>query len=189
MSGNDLASLQKQAESKMKSAIEHLMTDFKAIRTGRANVSVLDPVMVDSYGQKMPINQLASLSTPDSQLIVIDPWDKSQIEAIEKAIEIADLGLNPSNDGAVIRVPIPPLTEERRKEIIKKAKKKSEDYKVSIRNIRRDINEHIKKVQKDGHVSEDDVKYYLEEIQILTDKYVKEIDTVFHKKEKDILEV
>lgn len=189
MSDGDLNSVYKETESKMKKAIEHLLTEYKSIRTGRANVTLLDGIFVDYYGNKTPLNQVGSLSTPDPQTIVIDPWDKSVITAIEKAIESSDLGLNPSNDGNIIRVPIPALTEERRKEITKLAKKRAEDSKVSIRNIRRDSNDHTKKIEKEGHVSEDEVKKMLDQIQKLTDRYIKEIDNVYDSKEKEILEV
>ncbi|OHD09984.1 MAG: ribosome recycling factor [Spirochaetes bacterium GWB1_36_13] len=189
MSEGDLNSVKKNAESKMKKAIDHLLEDYKTIKTGRANVTLLDNVMVDSYGQKMPLNQLGALSTPDAHTIVIAPWDKSSIQAIQKAIETANLGLNPSNDGSMIRVPIPQLNEERRKEMVKLAKKKTEDAKIAIRNIRRDINEQVKKLEKDAGVSEDQVKKANDEIQKMTDKFIKDLEALLVKKEKEILEV
>lgn len=185
----NLDSIKKSADSKMKKAVEHFVEELKTIKTGRANVALLDSVVVDYYGEKMKINQLGSMSTPDAHTIAIDPWDKSTIPLIEKAIETAKLGLNPSNDGHIIRVHIPPLTEERRKEMTKLVKKKAEESKIAIRNIRRDVNEQLKKVQKDGHISEDDVKKGTDEVQKLTDKFIKEIDTLSAKKEKEILEV
>lgn len=188
MGEGDLNSVKKNADEKMKKAISHMLDDFKTIRTGRANISILDSVVVDYYGQKMPLNQVGNISTPDAHTIMIDPWDKSAIVAIEKAIDIANLGLNPSNDGRVVRLPIPPLSEERRKEFTKLAKKKAEDAKVAVRNIRRDANDHAKKLEKE-HVSEDEIKKALDEIQKKTDKSILEIDELYAKKEKEILEV
>lgn len=185
----DLNSIKKNCESKMKKAVDHLLEDYKAFRTGRANTAILDSIMVDYYGEKMKVNQVGNVTTPDAHTIIIDPWDKSALSIIEKAISTSNLGINPVNDGKVIRLPIPPLTEERRKEMTKQAKKKAEDAKVVIRNIRRDTNEHIKKSEKELSLSEDDIKKSGEEIQKQTDKYIKEIDNVYTKKEKEILEV
>lgn len=189
MLGNDLNEIKKNCDAKMKKSIDHLMDEFKAVRTGRANISILDSVNVDYYGEKMKINQLANMTVPDPHTIAIDPWDKSSLLLIVKAIETANLGLNPVNDGKILRVPIPALTEERRKEIIKNIKKKGEDSKVALRNLRRDANEHIKKLEKDGHMSEDLVKKTTDEVQKLTDKYIKDIDGLVVKKEKELLEV
>ncbi len=177
------------AGSKMKGTIEATKRDFQTVRTGRANSSVLDRVMVDYYGTPTAINQLANLSTPDARLIVVQPWDKTILSAVEKAIQKADLGLNPINDGTLIRIPIPQLTEERRKELVKLVKKEAEEKRVIIRNIRRDSNEKIKALEKDNQVTEDESKRGLDEIQKLTDKHISEIDSLLEIKEKEIMEV
>jgi len=179
----------KEAEEHMKGAIEATKREFQTIRTGRANAGLLDRVMVDYYGTPTPINQLASISVPDARMLVVQPWDKTALSAIEKAIQKADLGLNPVNDGSLIRIPIPQLTEERRKELVKVVKKEAEEKRVVIRNIRRDANEKIKALEKEAHVSEDESKRGLEEIQKLTDKYIAEIDRLLEHKEKEIMEV
>jgi ribosome recycling factor len=179
----------KKADEKMNKAIEALKKDFGSIRTGRASLSLLDGIHIDYYGTLTPLNQAASLSVPDSRQIAIQPWDQKLIHEIEKAILKSDLGLTPNNDGKVIRLIIPQLTEERRKELVKIAKKKCEDARVAIRNIRRDINEEIKKSEKEKHMSEDDVKRFQEEIQKVTDSHIHKVDEVFHHKEKEIMEV
>ncbi len=189
MHEQDLGSIKKSLNDKMNKSIQHLHDEYKTIRTGRANISILDSISIDYYGQKTPLNQVGNITTPDPHTIVTAPWDKSAMPLIEKAIETSDLGINPANDGEVIRLPIPPLTEERRKEIIKIAKKKAEETKISLRNIRREANDNAKKIEKDGHISEDEVKTALDEIQKITDKNIKDVDDIFHKKEKDILEV
>lgn len=186
---DDLNTIKKNADAKMKKAIDHLMEDFKSFRTGRANVAILDSINVDYYGEKMKVNQLGNITTPDAHTIVIDPWDKSALVILEKAISTSNIGINPVNDGKVIRLPIPMLTEERRKEMVKQAKKKGEDAKIAIRNIRRDIHEQVKKSEKELSLSEDDVKKASDEIQKMTDKFIKDIDAFFLKKEKEILEV
>ena len=178
-----------QEETRMDKSIEALKHEFASIRTGRASVSLLDKVMVDYYGTPSPINQVANISVPEPRMILIAPWDKSMIGAIEKAILQSDLGLNPGNDGAQIRLVIPQLTEERRKEIVKVVHKKAEDAKVAIRNIRRDANDAIKKEEKAKTITEDDAKDVLDEIQKLTDAKVKHIDELKAVKEKDVLEV
>ena len=178
-----------QEETRMDKSIEALKHEFASIRTGRASVSLLDKVMVDYYGTPSPINQVANISVPEPRMILIAPWDKSMIGAIEKAILQSDLGLNPGNDGAQIRLVIPQLTEERRKEIVKVVHKKAEDAKVAIRNIRRDANDAIKKEEKAKTITEDDAKDGLDEIQKLTDVKVKHIDELKAVKEKDVLEV
>ncbi len=185
----NLDSLKKNTEGKMKKAIDFMLEEFKTIRTGRANASLLDPVVVDSYGQKMKLKELGTITTPDAHTIVVDPWDKSSLTSIQKAIESAGIGLNPSSDGKIIRVPIPSLTEERRKEFVKVAKKKSEECKIAVRNIRREANENTKKIEKEQSISEDIVKKVGDDFQKMTDKYIKEIDTLLDKKEKEILEV
>ncbi|OQY39375.1 MAG: ribosome recycling factor [Spirochaetaceae bacterium 4572_7] len=173
------------AESKMKKSITALEHEFNSIRTGRASASIFDKVKVEYYGAPTPLNQLATISIPEARLIVIQPFDKNSLNEIERAIFASDLGLTPGNDGKVIRINIPPLTEERRKELVKQAKGIGENSKVAVRNIRRDSNDTIKK----GDFSEDEIKSGQADVQILTDKYIKEVDAVFKKKEKEIMEV
>jgi len=178
-----------QAEVRMKKAVEVLRKDLAGIRAGRANPSMLDKVVVDYYGVPTPVNQLANISVPEPRLLIIQPWDKTSIKAIEKAIFKSNLGINPSNDGNVIRLSIPQLTEERRGELVKVVKKQTEELKVAVRNIRRDENENLKKLEKDKVASEDDVKKAQEKVQKLTDKYIKELDDVLQNKENEIMEV
>jgi ribosome recycling factor len=159
------------------------------IRTGRASISLLDGIRIDYFGTPTPINQVATLHVPEPFLITLQPWDTSQIGLIEKAIRNSDLGLNPGNDGKIIRVPIPALTEERRKEFVKKLHHIAEDHRVSIRNVRRETNEHFKKLMKDKAISEDDEKRALDDVQKLTDGYMTKLDQNVRAKEKDILEV
>ncbi len=165
-----------------------LKSELMRIRTGRASLSLLDGIRVDYYGTKTPLNQVATLSVPESRLIVIQPWDASVIKEIEKAILKSDLGLTPSSDGRLIRIAIPPLTEERRKELVKTVSKVCEDYKVAIRNIRRDSNELVKSLKKDGDISEDDAFRAQGEIQKITDEQIEQVDAVYKEKEKEILE-
>jgi ribosome recycling factor len=179
----------KETESHMKGTIEATKHEFQGVRTGRANPGILDRVMVEYYGTPTPINQIAGISTPDSRMLLVQPWDKTILGAVEKAILKADLGLNPSNDGNVIRLPIPQLTEERRKDLVKMVKKEAEEKKIVIRNLRRDANDKVKAFEKDGKVSEDDSKKGLEDIQKLTDKYILEIDKLVELKDKEIMEV
>ena len=160
---------------------------MNTIRTGRANAAMFDKVRVDYYGQKSPLNQVAQISIPEARTVVISPFDKSLITDIEKAILVADLGLNPSNDGKVIRISIPALTAERRKELVKQAKSMAENFKTTIRNIRRDGNDDLKKQQKAGEITEDQLKKETDELQKLTDKFISEIQTVCDQKEKEIL--
>ena len=176
-------------QRRMHGAIDALHGDFKQLRTGRANTSILDGVMVEYYGTPTPLAQVASLSVPEASLIVAQPWDKSVIAAIEKAIRSAELGLNPANDGKVIRIPIPPLTEERRKELVKKAHHMAEECRTAVRQVRRDGNDKLKKLEKDHGISQDDEKRAMEEIQKLTDKYIDEINSILKHKEKEIMEV
>jgi ribosome recycling factor len=178
-----------EAEDKMKKALEVLRKDYSSMRAGRATPALLDKVMVDYYGVPTPINQMANVSVPEPRMLVIQPWDKSVIASIEKAIQKSDLGLTPNNDGTVIRLAIPQLTQERRNELVKSAKKKAEDTRVAVRNIRRDANDHLKTLQKEKLISEDDDKRAMEDMQKLTDKYVKEIDHVLEHKEQEIMEV
>lgn len=179
----------KESEDKMKKSIEILRKDLSTMRAGRANPSILDKLMVDYYGAATPVNQVANISAPEPRVLTIQPWDKSIIPVVEKAILKSDLGLNPSSDGSVIRIIIPQLTQERRIELVKTIKKKAEDSRVSLRNIRRDSNEKLKTLEKGKMITEDENKKGQEEIQKLTDKYIKEVDHVLEAKEKEIMEV
>lgn len=181
--------LKRKAVEKMDHSIEALKKEFASVRTGRASLALLDGIKVDYYGTPTPLQQVASLSVPESRQIAIQPWDQKIISDIEKAIMKSDLGLTPTNDGKVIRINIPLLTEERRKQLVKVVRKNAEDVRVAVRNIRRDINEEIKKLEKEKHLSEDDTKKSLDEIQKLTDSYVKKIDEILAHKEKEIMEV
>ena len=185
----EIKELLQQAEERMNKSIEALKHEFASIRTGRASVALLDKVMVDYYGSPSPINQVANISVPEPRMIVIAPWDKTMIGAIEKAILQSDLGLNPGNDGTAIRLTIPQLTEERRKELAKQVGKEAEGAKVSVRNIRRDAIEHLKKAEKNKEITEDDLRGYEKDIQKLTDDSVKNIDHLAQVKEKELLEV
>ncbi len=178
-----------ETEEKMKKAVDFTRQELTKLRSGKATAAILDDIKIDYYGQKMPIAQTASVNTPDAHLITVQPWDKSMIGEIEKAILAANIGLTPANDGTVIRLSVPPLTEERRKELVKVAKKFAEDGRITIRNIRRDSNEHLKKAEKDEHVSEDERKHGENEVQKLTDKYIKQVDEILTGKEKEIMEV
>ena len=179
----------KDIQHRMHGAIEALHRDFKTLRTGRANAAMLDGITVDYYGTPTPIAQVASLKVPESSLIVAEPWDKSMMAPIEKAIRNADLGLNPMTDGKVIRIPIPQLTEERRKELVKRAHHLAEESRTAIRQVRRDGNDRLKKMLKDHKISEDDEKRALDEIQKITDKNIDEVGTVLKHKEADIMAV
>jgi len=179
----------KSTEQRMKKSIQSLEDEFNSLRTGRASASLFDRIKVDYYGNPTPLNQVANISIPEARLIVIQPWDKGTIGDIEKAIQKSELSLNPSNDGKVIRINIPPLTEDRRKELVKNAKNIAEQSRVALRNIRRDGNDELKKMSKDGELSEDEEKKAIDEIQKLTDKYVESVNTLLEKKEKEILEV
>ncbi|MFC1814885.1 ribosome recycling factor [Thermodesulfobacteriota bacterium] len=183
-----IESIYQETRERMGKSITALKNEFKKIRTGRAFLSLLDGIRADYYGTPTPLNQMASLSVPESRLITIQPWDVSVIKDIEKAILKSDLGLTPSNDGKIIRITIPPLTEERRKELVKIANKISEDYKVAVRNIRRDSNELLKGLKKDSEISEDDTFKAQEQVQKITDEHIKLIDDVYKEKEKEILE-
>jgi ribosome recycling factor len=176
-------------KTRMEKAVSDLQHEMAAIRTGRATLSLLDHVRVDYYGTPTPLNQVANLHVPEPNLITIQPWDVSQIGAIEKSIRTSDLGLNPANDGKIIRLPIPPLTEERRKDLVKKLHAAAEHHRVAVRNIRRDGNESVKKLAKDKKITEDDDKKAHDEIQKLTDVYMGKIDTAAKTKEKEILEI
>ncbi|MEW6188704.1 MAG: ribosome recycling factor [Actinomycetota bacterium] len=171
----------------MKKAIAATGGEFTGVRTGRASASLLDRVMVDYYGTKTPLNQLATVMVPEPQLIVIQPWDKSSIGNIEKAILKSDLGLTPSSDGNVIRLPFPPLTEERRKELVRVVRKMAEEGRIAIRNVRRDAKEALEDLKKDGEISEDEFERAKEKLQKITDKYVSEIDEMLKHKEEEIM--
>ena len=175
-------------EERMKKTIDSLQDSFNTIRTGRANAAIFDKVRVDYYGTKSPLNQVATIAIPEARSVIITPFDKSLISEIEKAIQVADLGLNPSNDGKVIRIQIPALTADRRKELVKQAKTVAENSRTAIRNIRRDGNDDLKKQQKDGTLTEDGLKTETDKLQKLTDKYIEEINKIYDSKEKDILQ-
>ncbi len=178
-----------EIESKMEKRIDAYASELKTIRAGRANAQVLDKVAIDYYGTMTPIQQVGSISSPEPRLLVIQPWDVTVLKEIEKAINASDLGISPQNDGKVIRLNFPPLTEERRKELVKTVKKYTEEAKIQIRNIRRDALEEFKKQKKDGEMTEDDVKGAEKDVQNITDKYVKEIDSICAAKEKEIMDV
>ena len=181
--------VKQRVTEKMDHAIEQLKRDLAGQRTGRASVALVDGIKVDYYGTMTPLKQVANVATPEARLITIQPWEQNLIREIEKAIQTSDLGLTPSNDGKLIRIPLPPLTEERRKELIKVCKKHGEEVKVQIRGFRRDGNEELKKLQKDTKLTEDELRKSEAEIQKLTDQYVQKIDDVMKKKEGEILEV
>jgi ribosome recycling factor len=176
------------SEERMKKTVVNLKDEFAALRTGRASASVFDKIKVDYYGNKSPLNQVATISIPEARLIVIQPWDKGLIGEIEKAIRSSELSLNPSNDGKVIRISIPPLTEERRKEIVKLAKNQAEQSRVAVRNIRRDGNDELKKILKAGELTEDEESRDSEELQKLTNSYIEKINKILEEKEKEIME-
>ena len=175
-------------EERMKKTIDSLKDSFNTIRTGRANAAIFDKVRVDYYGTKSPLNQVATIAIPEARSVIITPFDKSLISEIEKAIQMADLGLNPSNDGKVTRIAIPALTADRRKELVKQAKTVAENSRTAIRNIRRDGNDDLKKQQKDGTLTEDGLKTETDKLQKLTDKYIDEINKIYDAKEKDIMQ-
>lgn len=177
-----------ETKERMGKTIADLTNELKRVRTGRASLSLLDGIRVDYYGTLTPLNQMASLSVPESRLIVIQPWDVSAIKEIEKAILRSDLGLTPSSDGKLIRISIPPLTEERRKELVKVVSKMCEEHKIAARNIRRDANELLKGFKKDGDISEDDAFKAQDRVQKVTDDYINRIDEIYKNKEKEILE-
>ncbi|HWR39711.1 MAG TPA: ribosome recycling factor [Patescibacteria group bacterium] len=176
-------------EERMKKAIEALRKEYATLRAGRATPSLLDKVMVDYYGTPTPVNQVANISIPEPRAIVIQPWEKNMLAAIDKAIQKSDLGLTPNSDGSVIRLNIPQLNQQRRTELVKMVHKKAEDSRVAVRNLRRDANDAIKKIEKDKTVSEDEAKKAQDDMQKLTDKYIKEIDQIMNAKEKEIMEV
>ena len=183
-----MADLAGEARQRMQKTLDALSSEFKTIRTGRASAAMFDKVRVEAYGQQMPLNQTATISIPEARLVVIQPWDRSTLSEIERAIQKSDLSLNPSNDGKVIRIAIPPLTEERRKEIVKQARNAAEQARVAVRNIRRDLNEGIRQDQKEG-LSEDEAKRESEQVQTATDERIAEINELLAAKEKEIMEI
>src|SRR5712691_9616285 len=187
MDVNDLKSLYAEVNKKMNAALEHVRHELAGVRTGRASVAILDSVQVEAYGSRMPLNQMAGLSVPEPTLIVAQPFDPSQLAAIEKAIRASDLGLNPSNDGKVVRIPIPALTDERRKELSRHVHKLTEEGRNTVRTIRREANDRLKKLLKDSKISEDDERKGLDEVQKITDQHIKLIDEAQKKKDADLL--
>ena len=179
----------KHSEDTMKKSIESLQREFMGIRTGKANPGLLENIKVMYYGQTVPLKQVANIAVPEPRLITVQPWEKTLVPEIEKAIQASELGLNPQSDGVLIRLPIPPLTEERRKELVKVVKRLGEDARVSLRNIRRDANETFKKLEKDHTISEDEMHTHQDEVQKITDKFVAEIDDVVAAKEKEVMEI
>ncbi|ABO66480.1 MULTISPECIES: ribosome recycling factor [Geobacillus] len=178
-----------QAKEKMDKAVQAFSRELATVRAGRANAGLLEKVTVDYYGVATPINQLATISVPEARMLVIQPYDKSVIKEMEKAILASDLGVTPSNDGSVIRLVIPPLTEERRRELAKLVKKYSEEAKVAVRNIRRDANDELKKLEKNSEITEDELRSYTDEVQKLTDSHIAKIDAITKEKEKEVMEV
>ena len=185
----DAKEIKKDADHRMKRAVENIQQEFAKIRTGRASPALLDGIKVSYYGNMVPLNQASTVTIPEPRLISIQPWDRNMIAEIEKAILKSDLGLTPSNDGTFIRVPIPQLNEERRKDLARLVKKFAEEGRIAIRNVRRDANDHLKKMQKNHDMSEDELSVVLDEVQEITDKHIKEIDAVLEHKEKEIMEV
>jgi ribosome recycling factor len=183
------SAIKQKVIGRMDAALEHLKRDLAGLRTGRASLALLDTVKVDYYGTPTPLKQVANLAVPESRLITVQPWEPPLIKEIEKALLASGLGLTPSNDGKIIRIPIPPLTEERRKDLIKVCKKHAEDTKVSLRTVRREGNEELKRLQKEAKLSEDDLRKAESEIQKLTDQYVEKVDQILKKKEEEVLEV
>ncbi len=179
----------KETKPSMEAVIDDLQRKLANVRTGRANVGILDAVTVDYYGVSTPLNQMASIAVPEPQMLTVQPWDQTQLGAIEKAITAANLGMNPSNDGRIIRLTIPALNEERRKEMVKQAGKYAEAGKVAVRNVRRDANDTLKKMEKDGELTKDDLSRYEGEVQKTTDRYTAEVDAVREAKENEIMEV
>jgi ribosome recycling factor len=181
--------IKSETEQRMQKTLDSLKKDLTRIRTGRATPALLDGITVDYYGNPAPINQVANISVPEARMLIVQPWEKNMLTPIEKAVQASGLGLNPQNDGNQIRLPIPPLSEERRKDLFKNCRKTAEDCKVAVRNVRRDSNEKLKKAQKDKAITEDQEKKGLDDIQKVTDKYVKMVDDQLALKEKEIMEV
>jgi ribosome recycling factor len=183
-----LQEIHARADREMRKAVEATVKGFNGVRTGRASLALLDGVMVEAYGSSVPLNQVASLAVPETRLITVQPWDASLLPAIEKAVLKSDLGVMPTNDGKLVRIPIPPLTEERRRELVKVVRKIAEEGRVAVRNVRRDANERLKRKEKEKELSEDEIKKGLETIQNLTDRSITDIDGLLAKKEKEIMQ-
>ena len=181
--------MMEDARQRMHASVEAVQRDLTAMRTGRASLAMIDSIRVDYYGTPTPLNQVGNLSIPDATLITLQPWDASLLGAIEKAIRSSDLDLNPQNDGKIIRIPVPSLTEERRKMLVKNAHKQAEEGRVAVRNVRRDVNDHLKKMLKDRQISEDDEKHAIAEVQKLTDHSIEQISELLKKKEADVMAV
>lgn len=179
----------KEAETRMKHAIEHLKQDLAGYRTGRANPAMVERITVDYHGTPMPLEHIASISVPEPRQLLIQPWEPSMVPAVEKAIQRSDLGVNPVSDGRTLRITLPPLTEERRKELIKQVHKRAEEGRVAIRNIRRDLHEHLRQMQKNKQISEDDLKRYEQQMEKLTHKYIEEVDKLQKAKDEELMEV
>jgi ribosome recycling factor len=179
----------KEARAQMEKALEAMRREFSGVRTGKASPALLDMVRVDAYGSKMPLNQVASVSAPEPRMLVVQPWDKGLVPVVEKAIRNAELGLNPATDGGLIRVPIPPLNEERRKEMVRMLHKLAEEGRIAVRHARQEANKAMKQQQSDGDVSEDDARRQMDEIQKLTDEYISKIDHLLKGKEEEVMEV
>lgn len=179
----------KEAEARMKHAIEHLKQDLAGYRTGRANPAMVERITVDYHGTPMQLQHIASISVPEPRQLLIQPWEPSMVPAIEKAIQRSDLGVNPVSDGRTLRITLPPLTEERRKELIKQVHKRAEEGRVAIRNIRRDLHEHLRQMQKNKQISEDDLKRYEQQMEKLTHKYIEEVDKIQKAKDEELMEV
>ena len=189
MSQDSLDQIIKTAEHKMSTAIEILGRDLQSVRTGRASPTLLDRIQVDYYGSPTPINGVANISAPDPRMVVVQPWDRGMLGAIEKAIQKSDLGINPTNDGQVIRLVLPQLTQDRRKELVKQVHQRAEEARVAVRNCRRDALEHLRKAEKDGGISQEDERRAQERLQKLTDTFIKKVDDVSKHKETEVLEV
>ena len=185
----DIEATKKDVKRRMEGALDVLHKEFGGLRTGRASTSLLDPLTVDAYGQEMPLNQVGTVGVPESRLLTVQVWDKGLVGVVEKAIRDSELGLNPSSDGQLVRIPIPPLSEERRGELVKIGGKYTEDAKIAIRNVRRHAMDSLKLLEKDGEISQDAHHEYDDEIQSLTDEYVKKMDVAFEKKEQEIMQV
>ncbi len=181
--------LLRETSAHMDKSVEAIRSELATVRTGKASPALLDLIRVEAYGQQMPLNQMATVSAPEPRLLVVQPYDQSQVGAIEKAIQASDLGLTPSNDGRVIRLPVPPLTEERRKDLVRVTHKIAEEGRVAVRNIRHDANKEVQQAQKDGQISEDEMHRLLKEIQELTDRHVSQIDEMLERKEREVMEV
>ena len=185
----DIAALKADTKRRMEGAVEVLHKEFAGLRTGRAATSLLDPITVEAYGQAMPLNQVGTVSVPEPRMLTVQVWDKGMVKAVEKAIMDSGLGLNPQADGQLVRIPIPPLNEERRKELVKVAGKYAEEARVAVRNVRRHAMDELKKAEKDSDISEDELRQYSDEVQKLTDDFVKQVDETLSHKEEEVMQV